>query len=315
MKKSLPLAREYGIYPVKVFVIDKEGKPCLPTHPARARKLLRLGKAKVYQVIPFTIQLERVIENPIGSFTIGVDDGAKEVGIALVNERTREVVFRGNIQLRQDVSRKIKQRAQYRRTRRRRKLRHRKARFFNRKQTQPLPSIRQRKESIIRVIKEIKKVINVTSAVIEQGIFDVAKLQAGRQLVGKEFQQSEYEGRNFRAKVLWRDCYTCQHCDTKEELNAHHIRRIIDGGTNIPKNGITLCRKCHVSLHAREWVLGKKPMDFKYPMHLMHIRLGTMSPGLSIPLKKFKSWNEILTGLLINCSVVVRTSTLAGEAS
>ncbi len=45
----------------KVFVIDKEGRPCLPTHPARARKLLRAGKAKVKRVVPFTIQLERVI--------------------------------------------------------------------------------------------------------------------------------------------------------------------------------------------------------------------------------------------------------------
>ena len=72
----------------KVFVIDREGKPCLATHPARARKLLKEGKAKVYQVVPFTIQLERVIENPVGSFTVGIDDGAKEVGIAVVNEKT-----------------------------------------------------------------------------------------------------------------------------------------------------------------------------------------------------------------------------------
>ena len=121
----------------KVFVIDKEGKPCLPTHPARARKLLRNGKAKVIRVVPFTIQLNRVIENPVGSFTVGIDDGAKNVGIAIVNETTREVVFRGTIQLRQDVSLKIKQRAQYRRARRTRKYRHRKARFLNRKHKTP----------------------------------------------------------------------------------------------------------------------------------------------------------------------------------
>ena len=151
----------------KVFVIDKEGKPCLPTHPARARKLLNACKAKVFAVVPFTIQLESVIDNPVGSFTIGIDDGAKQVGIAVVNEVTKEVVFRGTIQLRNDVCRKIKQRAQYRRTRRCRKLRHRKARFFNRKQKMPQPSIRQRKESVLRVVKDLGRVLNLTDAVIE----------------------------------------------------------------------------------------------------------------------------------------------------
>jgi len=253
---------------VTVFVIDKEGKPCLPTHPARARKLLRSGKAKVYQVVPFTIQLERIIENPVGSFTIGIDDGAKEAGIAVVNEKTKEVVFRGTIQLRQDVSKKLLQRSQYRRSRRCRKVRHRKPRFLNRKHSMPQPSIRQRKESILRVVKSLKKVLNITDAVIEQGQFDVSSFVAGKQLVSTEFQQSEYEGRNFRAKVLWRDNYTCQHCGTKEELNAHHIVQKIDGGTNTPKNGITLCQKCHDELHSGKWELKFSPANFKYPMHL-----------------------------------------------
>ena len=56
----------------KVFVIDKERKPLLPTHPARARKLLREGKAKVTRVVPFTIQLDKVIDSPVGSFVVGI---------------------------------------------------------------------------------------------------------------------------------------------------------------------------------------------------------------------------------------------------
>jgi len=253
----------------KVLVIDGEGKPLLPTHPARARKLLRNGKAKVKRVVPFTIQLNRVIEKPVGSFSAGIDDGSKNVGIALVNERTKEVVFRGAIQLRQDVSIKIKQRAQYRKSRRSRKLRHRKARFLNRKHKTPQPSICSMKESISRVIVDLKKVLNITTVVIEQGQFDVASLAAGRKLVGVEFQQSEYEGRNFRAKVLFRDKYTCQHCGEKKELQAHHIKGRIKGGTNTPKNGLTLCSTCHDSLHAGEWTLNKQPADFKYPMRFM----------------------------------------------
>jgi len=253
----------------KVFVIDKERKPLLPTHPARARKLLREGKAKVTRVVPFTIQLEKVIDSPVGSFVVGIDDGAKYVGIAVVNETTKEVVFGGTIQLRQDVSRRIKQRASYRRTRRSRKCRHRKARFKNRKHKMPQPSIRQRKESILRVVNDLRKVLNIRQVIIEQGQFDVSSIVAGRKLVGAEFNSSEYQGRNFRAKVLWRDNYTCVRCGSSEKLNAHHILREIDGGTDTPQNGLTLCEDCHSSLHAGEWRLQKKPKTFKYPMHLM----------------------------------------------
>jgi len=49
----------------KTFVVDKNGKPLLLCHPARARKLIRGGKAKLIQVVPFTIQLNYEIENRI----------------------------------------------------------------------------------------------------------------------------------------------------------------------------------------------------------------------------------------------------------
>ncbi len=67
----------------KVFVIDSEGQPCLPTKPRRARQLLDQGKATVKQVVPFTIKLNRKIDKPVGEFEVGVDDGAKHVGIAV----------------------------------------------------------------------------------------------------------------------------------------------------------------------------------------------------------------------------------------
>jgi len=41
-----------------VFVIDKNGVPLLPTNGARGRLLLKHGKATVYSVVPFTIQLK-----------------------------------------------------------------------------------------------------------------------------------------------------------------------------------------------------------------------------------------------------------------
>jgi len=252
----------------KVFVVDRQGKPCLPCHPARARELLKKGKAVVYSVVPFTIRLNKVVDNPAGEFTAGIDDGAAHAGIAVVNEHTKEVVFAGEVRLRQDVSGKMLQRRQYRRTRRNRKVRHREARFDNRKQLMPPPSIRTKKESILRVIADMKKRINITKAVVEQGQFDISSLSAGRQLEGIEYQQSDYEGANFREKVLWRDGYTCQKCGGKDSLHVHHITHRSKGGTNTVSNGITLCKDCHKALHDGLWQMDRKPKQFKYPAHL-----------------------------------------------
>jgi 5-methylcytosine-specific restriction endonuclease McrA len=252
-----------------VFVVDAAGQPLLPTHPARARLLLHQGKAIPYQMLPFTIQLTRRVENAVCELTVGIDDGAKEVGIAVVDEATQKVVFAGTIRLHQDVKRKMQQRATYRRSRRSRKLRHRKTHFQRKKGQGWLPpTIRQKKDSIVRVVRDLQIILPIKKAIVEQGVFDIASLAAGRQLVGKAYQIPDYEGRNFREKVLWRDGYQCQHCGSSDHLQAHHIRQRAHGGSNTPHNGITLCETCHATLHEGLWLLEKKPKLFQYPAHL-----------------------------------------------
>lgn len=277
----------------KVFVVDAEGKPLLPTHPARSRKLIREGKAKVLRIVPYTIQLNRVVDNPVGSFTVGIDDGAKEVGISVVNEHTEEVVFSGTIQLRQDVSRKVTQRRQYRRTRRSRKLRHRKAKFNNRgKKGMIPPSIQQKKDSVLRVVEDLKTIVNITKAIVEEGMFDTSSMAAGKKKEGIEYQIPDYEGRDFREKVLWRDRYACRHCKSKDKLRAHHVKPRSRGGTNTPKNGITLCENCHKELHEGVWILDIKPEDFIYPAHLQQGKwyLYNGLKGLGIGVSRCFGW-------------------------
>jgi hypothetical protein len=113
------------------------------------------------------------------------------------------------------------------------------------------------------------KRLNITSAIIEQGSFDVSSMASGYKLTGKEYQRSAYEGNNWRQKVLWRDYYTCRHCKSKDRLQAHHIRFKSNGGTNVVSNGITLCEECHASLHKGEWKLNQvKAGTLRYPAHL-----------------------------------------------
>ncbi|WP_411376670.1 RNA-guided endonuclease IscB [Desulfurobacterium thermolithotrophum] len=232
----------------KVFVVDAKCKPLIPTNPIRARLLLKRGKARVYRMIPFTIQLNRTVNNPAGEFTAAVDDGAKWIGIAVKGKD--EIVFTANVRLRQDVSRKVKERAMYRRNRRS-KLRYRPERFLNRRRKKGWlpPSIRYRKEVVLRVLNDLKKLLNITKVVIEQVKFDISSIVAGRKLARKEYQQKRYEGKNFREKVLKKDNYTCQICGGRENLEAHHIIPKSKGGTNLVENGITLCKDCHRAVH------------------------------------------------------------------
>ncbi|MCI0709462.1 MAG: RNA-guided endonuclease IscB [Chloroflexi bacterium] len=253
----------------RVFVVDADGQPLLPTHPARARHLLREGKASPYRMMPFTIQLTRRVDNPVGELLVSIDDGAKAVGIAVTDDRTQRVVFAGTIKLRQDVPRKMQQRAAYRRSRRTRKLRHRKARYHRRKGEGWLPpTIRQKKDSIVRVVRDLQTLLPIANAIVEQGMFDTSSLAAGRQLYGIDYQLPDYEGRDFREKVLWRDGYQCQHCSSRDNLQAHHIHPKAQGGGNTPRNGITLCKRCHQELHQGLWILDKSPKSFQYPAHL-----------------------------------------------
>jgi len=53
--ESSPASAENGVS--RVFVLDKRGKPLMPCHPARARKLLAKDRARVHQQFPFTIRL------------------------------------------------------------------------------------------------------------------------------------------------------------------------------------------------------------------------------------------------------------------
>ena len=182
---------------MKVFVVDSEGKPCLPTKPRRAKQLLKQGRAKVRQVVPFIIQLNRKIENPVGSFEVGVDDGAKYVGIAVKNTVTEEVIFRAQLDHRQDISKKVAQRRDYRKARRFR-LSYRQPRFDNRTAKNKLaPSIRQRKEAVVRVIKDLRRIINIVKVTVEEIFFNHAKYDWGKFFslveVGKKYLREQIE--------------------------------------------------------------------------------------------------------------------------
>src|SRR5215469_14646645 len=108
-----------------VFVVDTEKRPLLPCHPARARRLLTVGKAAVWRRYPFTIMLKRAIPDAQPApLRVKIDPGSKNTGLAVVNDTTGPVVWAGELIHRgQQVHEAIQARCVHRRSRRQRHTR------------------------------------------------------------------------------------------------------------------------------------------------------------------------------------------------
>ena len=120
---------------MRVFVLDKNRQPLDPCHPARARKLLKAGRAAVFGRQPFTIILkDREVSNSgIHPHRVKFDPGSRTTGVALLNEDTGTLVWGAEIEHRGSaIHLRMTARASLRRTRRNRKMRYRAPRFLNR---------------------------------------------------------------------------------------------------------------------------------------------------------------------------------------
>ena len=115
---------------MRVYVKNLRGEALMPTTPKKARKLLKENKAKIISYEPFIIQLLYATGETKQPVSIGIDLGAKHVGVAITTED--KVLAKGEIELRDDVSSLLETRKIYRRSRRGRKTRYREPRFLNR---------------------------------------------------------------------------------------------------------------------------------------------------------------------------------------
>src|SRR5271165_571906 len=112
--------------------LDIHRKPLDPCSPARARSLLKRGRAAVFRCYLFTIILkDRMVEDSIvHRHQIKIDPGSKVTGIAIVKEETGVVVAAVEVEHRgQAIKAALDSRRTIRRGRRKRKTRYRKPRL------------------------------------------------------------------------------------------------------------------------------------------------------------------------------------------
>lgn len=219
--------------------------------------LLRHGKAHVVSRVPFVVQLDYDSTTYTQEVSLGIDAGSKHIGVSASSEKKE--LLAAQVELRSDIVKLLSTRRELRQTRRNRKTRYRKVRFDNRKKKDGwlAPSVEQKIESHLKVIRLVHKLLPVTNTIIEVAQFDAQKIK-NPDIKGKEYQQGEQLGFwNVREYVLARDGHKCIHCNGKSKdpiLNVHHLESRKTGG-NSPSNLVTLCETCHNAYHRGEFDL------------------------------------------------------------
>jgi 5-methylcytosine-specific restriction endonuclease McrA len=252
-----------------VYVLSKKGKPLMPCKPSVARLLLKEGKAKVKSRVPFTIKLVKETTEFTQSITAGMDTGSKFIGCAAI--ANDKVLYQSEVKLRTDVSKKMQQRAMYRRTRRGRKCRYRPARWANRASMRAngrlAPSILSKVDSHLREKKQVEALLPITQWKVETASFDIHKITNPTVISAGYQQGAKKDFYNVKAFVLHRDNYTCQSgrkAKHSAKLHVHHIVFRSQGGTNAPSNLTVLCETCHNDLHAGKFKLTKNKSTTKH---------------------------------------------------
>lgn len=265
-----------------VFVLDRDGLPLQPCHPARARKLLATGRAVVHRHTPLVIRLKdrTVAQSVVSGVGIGIDPGSKFTGIVVFTEfdgdrrglYAIEVRHRGG-----QIRDRLSARAALRRGRRSRNIRYRAPRFLNRTKPQGwlAPSLRHRVDGAMSWTERLIRWAPVVGICVERVAFDAQLLQ-NPGIAGVEYQRGTLAGMEAREYLLAKWRRTCVYCGvTDVPLNLDHIHPKSRGGSDRVANLTLACVPCNqakgatpieVFLANRPTVLSKVLRQAKAPL-------------------------------------------------
>lgn len=245
-----------------VFVLDKHGTPLQPTTPARARKLLKSGRAVVARHTPFVIRLKdrTATASEVDGVELGIDPGSKHTGVAVFTATAGE--RRGRYAMQLDhrgatIRKKLEQRSAYRRGRRTRNLRYRAPRFLNRARPKGWlpPSLQHRVDTTLSWVDRLTRWAPVRAVHVERVAFDTHAISAGRPLEGAEYQYGTLHGMEVREYLLAKFGRACVYCGiTGVPLNIDHIHPRSRGGSDRVSNLVLACIPCNQAK-------GNKPVE------------------------------------------------------
>lgn len=236
----------------RILVLDKHQQPLMPCHPARARALLKKGKAAVFRRFPFTIILLSRAGGETQPLEIKVDPGSKVSGVAvnLHGQDHIKTVWAANITHRgHQVKDALASRAAQRGARRSRNLRYRAPRFDNRARPAGWlpPSLMSRVHNLNTWCLRLQRLSPLSHGTVETVRFDMQKM-SNPDITGAEYQRGTLAGFELREYLLFRDQHTCQYCRGQsgdEILNLDHTHPRARGGSNSVTNLVVSCRRCN----------------------------------------------------------------------
>ena len=235
----------------RVPVIDAEHHPLAPCSSRRARILVQQGKANGrHQNGVYYLTLHRTVpQESIQSSSLMIDPGKSFTGIAIVRDdeqQNRTILFCATLRHRNDIQKRMTQRASFRRTRRSR-LRFRKPRFSNRRRHASWlpPSLRSRPDNTLTWVYRLTELIAIYDIHVETAQFDAQRLR-NPEVHGIEYQQGPLYRTTLRAFVIHRDNSTCRYCGKKARpVELDHVVPRSLSGPDTPWNVVVACHKCN----------------------------------------------------------------------
>lgn len=256
-----------------IFIISKDGKPLMPTtNIKKVRKLLKTKRAKIVKHQPFAVQLLYDTTDGTQPVDLSIDTGYQHIGVSLKSEK-HEYASAEYTLLKDEKQMHDDQRREHRKPRRNRK-RYRKARFDNRRKAEKwlAPSLRNKKDRHVDIVKMYSEICPVTSVTLEMGQFDPAVLDAVEQgkpvPEGTDYQHGPCYGYDtLREAVFARDGYKCRCCGRSaiEDgviLCMHHVGFRQGDRSNRLSNLAAVCEECHTPKNHKE---GGSLWDIKPP--------------------------------------------------
>lgn len=246
----------------RVLVLSREGLPLMPCHPARARGLLGKGRAVVVRHVPFVIRLrDRTrASSAVEGVQLRIDPGSKGTGLVLTDEKRERGDDGGTVTVRRGllavelrhrgdrIRAGMRQRAGYRRRRRRVNLRYRAPRSDNRARRAGVlpPSLRHRVETTFSLAHRLCRWTPVRQIHLEHTAFDTRSPGAAGVPHGPDHERGAPTGATVRDRLRAAWGGACAYCGRSGvPLNVEHVRPRSRGGSHRRSNLVLACVPCN----------------------------------------------------------------------
>ena len=270
-----------------VYVQASDGTPLMPTKRFNhVQKLLKRGKARVVEHVPFVIRLRYAGPKNVQPLYGGTDPGRDNIGNAVVDENGT-VVYKDHVTTRnREIPKLMAERRTHRQASRRgerlarkrlarrlgttmKRLMERKlpgygegvvqvkdiinteARFNNRKRPAGwvTPTVRQLLQTHVNMVVRIRAFLPVDTWTLETNRFAFMKLDDGS-VVGTDFQNGKLRGYKDEDDYIFHlQDGKCLCCGKEEIDHYHHIVPRSRGGSDRWYNKAGLCNECHSKVH------------------------------------------------------------------